>query len=122
LQEIYDVTLEAQKATIAAVKDGVAVSQIDKIARDIITDAGYGDQYTHSTGHGVGLDIHEGPILSVNAPAEDQIKAGMILTIEPGIYVTNIGGVRIEDDVVVTADGFENLTERITTDLIVIDK
>lgn len=122
LQEIYDVTLEAQKATIAAIKDGVAVSQVDKIARDIITSAGYGEQYTHSTGHGVGLDIHEGPILSVNAPVEDQIKTGMILTIEPGIYLTNIGGVRIEDDVVVMADGFENLTEGITTDLIVIDK
>lgn len=121
-QKIYDVVLRAQKATIAATKDGVSVSHLDDVARQIITEAGYGEQYTHSTGHGVGLDIHEGPILSGHVPAEDQVKAGMILTIEPGIYLSGKGGVRIEDDVIVTSDGYENLTEGITTDLIVIDK
>ena len=121
-KRIYDVTLAAQRATIDAVKPGVANATLDAVARDIITEAGYGKEYNHATGHGIGLDIHEGPILSASSPAEDVVREGMLLTIEPGIYVAGKGGVRIEDDVVVTADGFENLTAGIPTDLIVIDK
>ena len=121
-KRIYDVTLAAQRATIDAVKPGVANATLDTVARDIITAAGYGKEYNHATGHGIGLDIHEGPILSASSPAEDVVREGMLLTIEPGIYVAGKGGVRIEDDVVVTADGFENLTAGIPTDLIVIDK
>jgi len=119
-QRIYDVTLAAQEATIAAVKPGVGNAQLDKIARDIITEAGFGKNYNHSTGHGIGLDIHEGPLLSANSPAEDVVQAGMLLTIEPGIYLAGKGGVRIEDDIIVTADGFENLTAGIPTSLIVV--
>ena len=115
-------TLAAQRATIDAVKPGVANATLDAVARDIITEAGYGKEYNHATGHGIGLDIHEGPILSASSPTEDVVREGMLLTIEPGIYVAGKGGVRIEDDVVVTADGFENLTAGIPTDLIVIDK
>lgn len=119
-QRIYDVTLAAQQATIAAVKPGVGNAQLDKIARDIITEAGFGKYYNHSTGHGIGLDIHEGPLLSANSPAEDVIQAGMLLTIEPGIYLAGKGGVRIEDDVIVTPTGYENLTAGIPTSLIVV--
>ena len=119
-QRIYDVTLAAQQATIAAVKPGVGNAQLDKIARDIITEAGFGKYYNHSTGHGIGLDIHEGPLLSAKSPAEVVIQAGMLLTIEPGIYLAGKGGVRIEDDVIVTPTGYENLTAGIPTSLIVV--
>jgi len=118
--KIYNVAKEANEKSIAVIKAGIGGAEIDKVARDIITEAGYGAKYTHSTGHGVGLAIHEGP--AVSAKSEDQIEAGMLLTIEPGIYLEGKAGVRIEDDIIVTADGYENLTAGLTKDLIVIDK
>ena len=107
-QEIYDVTLAAQQAAIAAVKPGVELKELDQVARGLIEEAGFGDQFSHSLGHGIGLEIHEGPALSV--VAKGRLKEGMVITIEPGIYIPGLGGVRIEDDVWVTAQGGEVLS------------
>lgn len=106
-KEIYQVVLEAQLAGLAALKPGVTGRSVDQAARDIIVKAGYGDCFGHSLGHSVGLFIHEKPGL---APADETIlEAGMIETVEPGIYVPGFGGVRIEDMVLVTEDGYRNL-------------
>lgn len=109
LQEIYKVTLEAQLAAIAAIKPGAINKQVDGIARGIITAAGYGDFFGHGLGHGIGRDIHEQPTLR-KAGADEELKPGMIVTVEPGIYLPGLGGVRIEDDVLVTSTGHEVLT------------
>ena len=107
-KEIYEIVKEAQQKSLESVGPGVSAKTIDAIARDIITKYGYGDKFTHSLGHGVGLDIHESPRLS---PASDcTLRPGMVITIEPGIYVEGIGGVRIEDLVVVTEKGYQVLT------------
>ena len=106
-KEIYGVVLKAQLAALEALKAGVSGSGVDKVARDIITEAGYGDCFGHGLGHSVGLFIHENPRLS---PSDDTIlQAGMIETVEPGIYVPGFGGVRIEDMVIVTKEGHINL-------------
>jgi len=103
IEEIYKIVLEAQLAGIAAVAPGVRMCDVDAIARKIISDAGYGERYTHGLGHGLGLDVHEAPSLSWRS--KDKLVPGMVVTVEPGIYLPRIGGVRIEDDVVVTARG-----------------
>lgn len=108
LKKIYEIVLEAQKRAIVAVKPGVTLGSIDKAARDYIEAAGYGAQFGHSTGHGLGMDVHEMP--RVYYPVTEIIQAGMLFTIEPGIYVPGLGGVRIEDDIFVTEDGYEVLT------------
>lgn len=108
LKEIYGITLEAQQAAINAVAPGRTCREIDSVARDIISKAGYGDYFGHGLGHGVGLEIHEGPTL--NPRSNDVLKPGMVITIEPGIYLPGLGGVRIEDLLVVTEKGFRNLT------------
>jgi Xaa-Pro aminopeptidase len=97
-QKIYDIVLKAHNSAIMKAKSGMKASEIDKIARDIIYDSGFGDYFVHSTGHGVGLDIHELPVIS--AKSETIIEDGMVFTIEPGIYLPNEFGVRIEDTVV----------------------
>ncbi|MEG0911408.1 MAG: Xaa-Pro peptidase family protein [Ruthenibacterium sp.] len=103
LKEIYNIVLEANLAAIAAVKPGKAAKEIDKVARDYITAAGYGEQFMHRTGHGLGLSVHEEPyITGVN---DLVLQQGMTFTIEPGIYLAGIGGIRIEDDILVTKDG-----------------
>ncbi len=108
-EEIYDVVFRAQRAALEAIRAGVPCSDVDAVARRIISGAGYGDQFGHGLGHGVGIEIHEGPRLN---PTSDAILAeGMIVTVEPGIYLPGKGGVRIEDLVVVTRDGCEVLTE-----------
>lgn len=108
LQEIYDVTLRAQEASLAAVTAGADGTAVDAIARDIIEAAGYGERFGHGLGHGVGLDIHEGPRLS--RTSQSVLAAAMVVTVEPGIYLQGIGGVRIEDLVVVTDGAPEILT------------
>ncbi|GMA70640.1 Xaa-Pro dipeptidase [Leuconostoc litchii] len=118
LKNIYAVVKQANENAVAVVKPGISGSEIDKVARDYIIDHGYGEQYNHGGGHGVGLDIHEGP--SISPRSSDEMQAGHLLTIEPGIYIPNQGGVRIEDDVIVTADGYENLTATLTKELIII--
>jgi Xaa-Pro aminopeptidase len=107
-EDIYNIVLEAQKSAIVAVKAGVRASEVDRAARDIIKKNGYGDYFGHGTGHGLGLSIHESPRLS---PNDDTIlQPGMTVTVEPGIYLPEWGGVRIEDTVVVEKDGCRVLT------------
>lgn len=108
MRKVHAVVLEALEAGCAAVKPGVRCVDVDKACRDVITQAGYGEYFTHSTGHGVGLDIHEAP--SFSTTSEEVLEAGMVVTVEPGIYLAGVGGVRIEDLLVVTEAGAENLT------------
>ncbi len=105
---IYDTTLKAQLAAINAIKAGAVCGDIDKIARDIIYDAGYKGCFGHSLGHSVGIDVHEAPNLSPNNTSV--LEEGNVVTVEPGIYIENKFGVRIEDMVYVTSDGCINLT------------
>jgi Xaa-Pro aminopeptidase len=107
-REVYDVVLEAQLAALAALRPGPTGREIDAVARDIITAAGHGEQFGHGLGHGVGLEVHEAPRLSVTGEAV--LVPGMIVTVEPGVYVPGRLGVRIEDLVVVTEDGADVLT------------
>lgn len=108
LKRVYGVVLEAQRKAIAAIRPGVPACDVDRTAREVISKAGYGRYFGHSLGHGIGLDIHEGPrlIKTNNRP----LKPGNVVTIEPGIYLPGWGGVRIEDDVLVTRQGCEVLT------------
>lgn len=117
-REIYEVVLQAQKAGIKAVKPGLTGKEVDAVARGVIEAHGYGEFFGHSLGHSVGLAIHEGPNLG---PREERkLEPGMILTVEPGIYIPNWGGIRIEDMVVVTETGCEVLTQA-PKDLIIIE-
>jgi Xaa-Pro aminopeptidase len=104
--EIYEVTRVAQAEALQAARSGVCARVVDAAARTRITDAGYGDNFGHGTGHGVGLEVHEAPRL--NAESGAVLKAGMVVTVEPGIYLPGRGGVRIEDLVVITGDGNSN--------------
>jgi Xaa-Pro dipeptidase len=108
-KEIYETVLAAQLAALEASKPGTRIGDLDLTARKVITDAGYGEHFPHRIGHGLGIDVHEFPSMSDNN--DGILKAGMVYTIEPGIYIDGLGGVRIEDDVVVTADGYETLTK-----------
>mgnify|MGYP001809853755 CR=1 FL=1 len=117
LRTIYGIVLGAQRAALAAIRPGMTGCAADAIARRIITDAGYGNCFGHSLGHGVGLEIHEEPRLSV--PSKDVLEAGMVFTVEPGIYIEGVGGVRIEDMGVLAADGFASFT-RTPTELLVL--
>ena len=109
-REIYDTVLAAQTACLNGLKAGMTCAAGDALARDVIKAAGYGDYFGHSTGHGVGLQIHEAPSLSPGG-GERVLQAGEVVTVEPGIYLPGRGGVRIEDMAVITADGIENLTK-----------
>ena len=109
LRRIYDVVLAAQLAGLAAVRPGAHGSRdVDAAARAVIDEAGYGERFGHGTGHGVGLEVHEAPALG--RTRGDRLEAGMVCTVEPGIYVEGLAGVRIEDTVLVTASGGERLT------------
>lgn len=107
-EEIYELTLTAQRMALEAVRPGLACKDLDAVARSLIADAGHGKHFGHGLGHGVGIEIHEGPRL--NPESQAVLEPGMIVTIEPGIYLPGRGGVRIEDLVVVTKDGCENLS------------
>ena len=108
IRRAYDVVLEAQAAGVAAVRAGVAGAEVDAACREVIGAAGWGDRFVHGTGHGVGLDIHEFP--SVAATSTDTLVSGHVVTVEPGVYLPGLGGVRIEDTVVVTDGGCRPLT------------
>ncbi|MGL4521191.1 MAG: M24 family metallopeptidase [Bacilli bacterium] len=108
MKHIYDTVLQAQEHAVANIKAGLTGKEADALARDIIAAAGYGPNFGHSTGHGLGMDVHEQP--GVNSKNEEPLQIGMVVTVEPGIYVSNLGGVRIEDDVVLTENGCEVLT------------
>jgi Xaa-Pro aminopeptidase len=108
LARMLEVVSESQLAGVGAVRAGVATQDVDRACRDVIAGAGWGDAFVHSTGHGVGLDIHESP--AVAATSADTLEAGFVVTVEPGVYLPEHGGVRIEDMVVVTTDGCRPLT------------
>lgn len=107
-RRIYELVLAANAAGRAAARPGATGEQIDQAARAVIDAGGYGPQFLHRTGHGLGLEVHEPPYMV--AGSADPLAPGMTFTVEPGIYVAGVGGVRIEDDVVITADGAESLT------------
>ncbi len=107
-QEVYDVVAEAQQRAIASMRPGLLGREVDAIAREYIAGRGYGDYFGHGLGHGLGLSVHDGRILAKKS--EIALEPGMVVTVEPGIYIPGWGGVRIEDDVLVTESGHEVLT------------
>jgi Xaa-Pro aminopeptidase len=109
MEKVYDIVLRAQEAGIEAARAGIMGSALDKVSRDIIEAAGYGECFGHSLGHGVGLDIHEKPNASPNYKLP--LSSGSVVTIEPGIYIAGKFGVRIEDFVILTENGCENMTK-----------
>ena len=108
LRRVYAIVLEAQLAALAALRPGIGGCDADAAARAVIEAAGYGDAFGHGTGHGVGLEIDEYPYLGRRS--RDTLAPGMVFTVEPGIYLEDVGGVRIEDTVVLTEDGYRLLT------------
>ncbi|MGN4251661.1 M24 family metallopeptidase [Bacillus cereus group sp. MYBKT14-1] len=108
-QKIYNVVREALKRGTEAIKPGETAKSIDDITRNYITEHGYGQYFGHSTGHGLGLEIHEPLRLSQESKAT--LQEGMVVTVEPGIYIPNWGGCRIEDDIVITKDGYDVITK-----------
>jgi Xaa-Pro aminopeptidase len=111
-EHLFRAVLDAGAAAIAAVRPGVRASAVDEAARRVLTDRGLGPAFLHATGHGLGLDVHEAPRLGrpSNGDTSEALAEGMVFTVEPGAYVAGLGGVRIEDDVLVTAAGAEVLT------------
>ncbi|MDR3178722.1 MAG: aminopeptidase P family protein [Oscillospiraceae bacterium] len=118
-KKIYNIVLQAQLEAIETLKDGVKAGDVDKAARDVINSHGYAKYFGHSTGHGVGLKVHEAPKLSISS--EEKLKSNAVVTIEPGIYLPGKFGVRIEDMLLVKKDGCENFTN-ITKELICLNK
>lgn len=108
IRPVYAVVLEAQLAAIEAIRPGARMCDVDAIARKMISDAGYGKYFTHGLGHGLGLEVHEAPSLSWRS--QEKLEPGMVVTVEPGVYLPGVGGVRIEDDVLVTTTGRRVLT------------
>lgn len=108
-KKIYKIVFEAQLAVLRVLKNGVKCSDADKAARDVITEAGYGEYFRHSTGHGVGIEIHEKPFISPKSTAT--LRSGNVVTDEPGIYIPGKFGVRIEDMALITENGCKNLTK-----------
>lgn len=108
-KKIYKIVFEAQLAVLRVLKNGVKCSDADKAARDVITEAGYGEYFRHSTGHGVGIEIHEKPFVSPRSTA--MLRSGNVVTDEPGIYIPEKFGVRIEDMALITENGCKNLTK-----------
>jgi Xaa-Pro aminopeptidase len=106
--EIYSIVKEAHDLALRAIRPGVPLADLDAMARNYISDQGYGDYFGHGLGHGVGLEIHEKPVL--NSKSKAVAREGMVFTVEPGIYIPGWGGIRIEDTVVVTAEGYRLLT------------
>jgi Xaa-Pro aminopeptidase len=109
MEKVYNIVLEAQLACLEKAHGEMSGSELDKIARDIISDAGYGECFGHSLGHGVGMEIHEAPIAAPSG--KNILKTGTVVTVEPGIYIPGKFGVRIEDFVILTENGCENLTK-----------
>ncbi|MBI0576307.1 aminopeptidase P family protein [Neobacillus cucumis] len=117
LKNIYEIVLDAQLRGMEGIKPGMTGKEADAITRDYITEKGFGEYFGHSTGHGIGLEVHEGPALSFRSDLV--LEPGMVVTCEPGIYIPGLGGVRIEDDTLVTKTGNEALTHS-TKDLIIL--
>ena len=117
-REVYELVLRAQLAALEAVVAGAGAAAVDGVAREIIAEAGYGENFGHGLGHGVGLEVHEAP--HVSPKSEETLNPGEVVTIEPGVYLPGELGVRIEDFVVVTADGYRNLST-LPKELTVVD-
>ena len=117
MKKIYNIVLEAQLAALEQIKPGMTGKEADTIARDVIKSYGYGEQFGHSLGLGIGLEVHEGPALSQKS--DIVLEENMCITLEPGIYVDGLGGVRIEDDVLVTKNGLQRFTKS-SKDLIIL--
>ncbi|KRL04248.1 M24 family metallopeptidase [Liquorilactobacillus oeni] len=109
VRDTYQTVLRAQEKTIEAIRPGITGSQLDRIGRSLITEAGYGKFFNHGMGHGIGMSIHELP--NIGMGYEDILVPGQVITIEPGVYIPNKAGIRIEDDVLVTESGYEILTD-----------
>jgi Xaa-Pro aminopeptidase len=116
---VYNLVLAAQTAVLSKIKPGMNGKEVDALARDVITAAGHGDHFGHGLGHGLGLFIHEDPFLSTRAEKEI-LAPGMVVTIEPGVYLPGWGGVRIEDLVLITEDGFEYLSHCPKTPVVLV--
>lgn len=116
-RNIYNIVFEAQRRAVDAIKAGVVCKTVDAVARDYISEHGFGDNFGHGLGHGLGYEVHEGPRL--NRFSKGKLKVNNVVTVEPGIYIEGLGGVRIEDDVIVTAEGCEILN-RTPKELIII--
>lgn len=106
--EIYDIVRKAQEEALEAIGPGKVCSELDGLARKVIADAGYGENFGHSLGHSIGLAVHESP--AMRATDDTVLQPGMVITVEPGIYIPGFGGVRIEDFIVITENGYDNLT------------
>ena len=117
LKEIYQIVLDSQMLALEKIKPGMTGIEADAVARDYIKSKGYGEAFGHSLGHGIGLEVHEGPGLSFRSDVV--LEEGMVITIEPGIYLPGVGGVRIEDDSVVTSTGNSKLTHS-TKELLIL--
>ena len=117
-REVYELVRRAQESSLEAIRSGASGKEVDAVAREMISEAGHGDRFGHGTGHGVGLEVHEGPRLATTS--EDELAEGNVVTVEPGVYLPGRFGVRIEDLVVVTADGHRNLSG-LPKDLLVVD-
>nr|WP_269433506.1 M24 family metallopeptidase [Bacillus sp. FJAT-29937] len=118
-KNVYEVVKRAQDEAVKAIRPGIELKEIDKIARDIISKSGYGVNFTHRTGHGIGIDVHEEPYVTFNN--SQVLEPGMVTSVEPGIYLSDRYGVRIEDIVLVTPVGFERLNN-LSRDLIITKK
>ncbi|HLV94557.1 MAG TPA: M24 family metallopeptidase [Candidatus Acidoferrales bacterium] len=108
IRRMYAAVLEAQEAAKSVIRPGVKAGAVDAAARSVLRKCGLATYFTHSTGHGLGLEVHEMPRLGRGEPA--RLEAGMVVTVEPGVYVEGLGGIRIEDDVVITPRGGQDLT------------
>jgi len=107
-RKVYEAVLTAQKRAIAAIKPGEIMENIDRVARKSLEDAGFGKLFTHGLGHGLGMKVHEGKRFCQGSTAV--LQPGMVMTVEPGVYIPGWGGIRIEDDVLITKDGCEILS------------
>jgi Xaa-Pro aminopeptidase len=111
MQELYDTVLNAMKTCEAGLQAGMSGKEADALARKVLEAANLGEYYIHSTGHGVGLQVHEGPVLSMRAPEDVALPVGSVVTVEPGVYIPGWSGLRIEDCVLVKEGGHEVLTQ-----------
>jgi Xaa-Pro aminopeptidase len=119
LAEVHEVVVRAQRSGREAAVCGALAGDVDRAARAVVEEAGYGAAFVHGTGHGVGLEVHEAPMVAPGARAT--LPAGAVLTVEPGIYLPDVGGVRIEDTLVVAPDGPPQPLTDIPRDLLVLD-